>query len=137
MKKALNLIGLLRWVIPILMLLVGRFVPALQQPVGLPIPPSVYPALMVEMVVGLLWILSEITTVTDRDTPVHALQRDAALSLTLAIAITFIGAWYWAQSQLQWWLIIPWFVTLLDAYLSGYYAINNAAQKPLIQQQRP
>ena len=137
MKSALNIIGLLRWIIPIMMLVVGRFVPPLQLPVAWPLPSSVYPALMIEMVIGLLWILSEITTVTNRDTPVHTLQRDAALSLTLAVVITFIGAWYMAQSALQWWLLVPWFVTLLDAYLSGYYAINNAAQKPLIQQQRP
>jgi hypothetical protein len=138
MKKALGLIGLLRWIFPIFMLAGGRLVPGLQLPVTLtwPMPEPVYPPLLVELIIGLVWIVSEITTVTNRDTPVRTLQLDDGMSLTLAIVLTFFGAWQIARGSLQWWFIVPWIVTLVDAYLSGYFAINNAAQKPLVQQQR-
>jgi hypothetical protein len=136
MRRALGLIGLLRWFVPILMLAFGRFVPALQEPVAWPIVNSVYPPLMVELIISLIWIVAEITTVTNRDTPVRTLQLDDALSLTLAVVLSFFAAWQIAKGTLQWWYVVPWAVCLVDAYLSGYFAINNAAQKPLVQQQR-
>jgi hypothetical protein len=136
MRKAFALVGLLRWLFPLIMLGAGGFVAGLQHPVGWPIQDAVYPPLFVELLIGLVWIIAEITTVTNRDTPVRTLQMDDVLSRSLAIVLTFFGAWQIARDALQWWFVLPWLVTLIDAYLSGYYAINNAAQKPLVQQQR-
>lgn len=136
MRKAFALVGLLRWLFPLLMLGVGRFLDGLQLPVAWPIQDPVYPPLLVELLIGLVWIIAEITTVTNRDTPVRTLQWDDMLSLTMAIVLTFFGAWQIAKGTLQWWFVLPWLVTIVDAYLSGYFAINNAAQKPLVQQQR-
>src|SRR5215475_2653522 len=117
MQRAFALIGLLRWLFPIFMLGGGHLVEGLQLPVSWPIQDPVYPPLLVEMLIGLVWIIAEITTVTNRDTPVRTLQIDCMISLTLAIILAFVGAWKIARGTLQWWFILPWLVTIVDAYL--------------------
>jgi len=47
---------------------------------------------------------------------------------------TGITGWYLGTVGLQWWLVVPWIASILDACISAWLGINNAAQKPFLSQ---
>jgi len=135
-RKTVRTIGTFRFALPLLMMGVGAMIPTLRVPVGLPSNNGLWVALAVSAGVVIIWLGAEIYTVVDRNTPVFHLQWDDFSSLVMAVALTEWHGRLVTSGQLKWWFIIPWVGVLIDAVLSGWLAINNAAQKPLIQQQK-
>lgn len=135
-RRGLKTIGIVRPVFPLFMMGVGAFIPALNVPVAVPEQNNLWIALALSLGFILVWLAGEIATVVDRNTSVGHLQWDDISSLVMAVALTEWHGRLVATGQLRWWFVLPWLAALLDAALSGWFAINNAAQKPLVQQQK-
>jgi hypothetical protein len=109
---------------------------ALRAPVAhWPIPPAAYGGLLVLVLIAIAWLIGEFFSVTSRETVVMALQLDALLSTTAAILFTGAAGWFIGTGNLQWWFIVPWIATIIDALTAGWLGINNAAQKPFFGKQ--
>lgn len=133
-RKTLRIIGTVRPVFPLVMLGVGAFIPVLQVPVAMPTTNGLWLALAITAGFMAVWIGAEVYTVVDRKTGVTHLQWDDFISLVMAVTLTEWHGRLVAANELQWWFVLPWVGVLVDAVLSGTLAINNAAQKPLIEQ---
>lgn len=133
-RGVMRRVGIFRPILPMLLLIVGYFIPAMQVSIGMPDSNLLWLLLFGSFVVLVIWLIAEIMTTTDRNTPISHLQWDDFASLVIALAMTFFAGWQ--QGDIQWWLVFPWFGAVVDAVLSGYLAINNAAQKPLVSQQQ-
>lgn len=123
------------WLIfPIFLLAAIYFVPALRVPL-LTFPPeyaSQLPwALLGMTVAAVVWLVVDFFVVADRNTSVGSLRLNTAVSIALALALSIYGGYAW--SGLPWGYLIPWIASILDAFITADRAINNAAQKPLIQ----
>lgn len=123
-----RLMGRLRAIVPIAMLLVGYYVPALREPVDWPPPDTLWAALFVSLGVMALWLVLEILTVASRFTTSAQLQVDGFLSILVALVITFFAGWQ--REGIEWYIIVPWIGSMIDAFLTASLGINNAAQKP-------
>ena len=135
LRTFLHKLGRFRWAFPLLMLGVGYWIPPLRAPVEIPASNGLWASVVISLILVVIWIISEVITVTNRTTPTRHLQWDDLLSLILALAVTLWGGWLISRG-LEWWLIIPWLGAVIDAGLSGWLGINNAAQKPLVEQQK-
>jgi hypothetical protein len=129
-----NFMGLISWFFPLILLGISGVIPALQQPIEFDRAPSsdVYGPLLVLTIIGVVWLTAENIMAASRNTTVRELQRDHIVSLLWATIILTLGG-YLLQEGLQWFIVVPWFITMADAFLSGYLGINNAAQKPLVE----
>jgi hypothetical protein len=99
-----------------------------------PVPQAVYGALLVLVLIAVAWLIGEFFSVTSRETVVAALQLDAVFSTATAILFTGVAGWLIGTEQLQWWFIVPWMATVIDALTAAWLGINNAAQKPFMSQ---
>ena len=70
---------------------------------------------------------------TDRNTTVAALKTDAFVSLLIAIGLSATAGFLAGRDNLVWALVLPTLTAILDAVVAGNRAINNAAQKPIVQ----
>jgi hypothetical protein len=127
------------WLFPIL-LGVWLFVPVLRARVFLDAirledQVSLLIGIIVQGVLGGAWLMYEFFAVSNQQTSVHRLRVNNAVSTAMALAFTVIGTWLLARDMFMWGLIVPWSAALLDAFVSSDRAINNAAQKPLVQQE--
>ncbi len=134
-RKTFRVIGIVRPVFPLAMMGVGALIPVLQVPVAMPDNNGLWLALAISTGFILVWLAAETYTVVDRKTSVGHLQWDDFVSLVMAVALTEWHGRLVASGSLEWWFVLPWLAALLDAVLSGAFAINNAAQKPIVQQQ--
>jgi hypothetical protein len=106
---------------------------ALRSPVFTwPIHADIYGWLLLMVLLSGAWLIGEFVTVTNRETIVVALQSDAVVSALTAMAFTGVAGWQIGTSGLQWWLVVPWVASVLDAMISAWLGINNAAQKPFL-----
>ena len=83
---------------------------------------------------GIAWLVFEFISVSGRETVVSALQLDVTVSTLTAVFFTGFGGWLLGTEQLQWWFVVPWAATLIDAVTAGWLSVNNAAQKPFLSQ---
>ena len=97
-----------------------------------PISEDVYGWLLLFVLLSGAWLIGEFISVTSRETVVTALQMDALISTLTALLLTGLAGWYIGKGTLQWWLVVPWVVSMADALLAGWLGINNAAQKPFL-----
>jgi len=97
-----------------------------------PVPESVYLWLLLLVLVALAWLVAEFISVTSRETVVTALQLDVIVSFLTALVFTAYGGWCFGTDALEWWLIVPWGATIIDALTAGWLSVNNAAQKPFL-----
>jgi len=123
-----RILGVIRPLVPLIMLGIGYLIPVLRAPVGMPTSNLLWGLLFGSLVIVVIWLGSEIVTITDRNTPASYLQWDDFISLIVALAITSFVRANW-----EWWFFFPWVGAVVDSILSGFLAINNAAQKPLVQ----
>src|SRR3989344_644566 len=84
-------LGKLRPAVPLLMLGVGYLIPAMRVPVGMPTSNLLWILLFGSFVIVVVWLIAEIITVTDRNTPVSYLQWDDFSSLVVALSITYFA----------------------------------------------
>jgi len=97
-----------------------------------PIPQEVYGWLLLMVLLSVVWLVGEFFTVTSRDTVVAALQADAVISAMTAIVFTGFAGWFIGRDTLEWWFVVPWAASVIDALTSCWLGINNAAQKPFL-----
>lgn len=97
-----------------------------------PIPPGVYLWLLLMVIAAGVWLVGEFISVTSRETVVSALQMDAVFSTLTAILFTGFAGYFIGTDTLQWWFVVPWAVTVIDAVTAAMLSVNNAAQKPFL-----
>lgn len=127
-RAMLGALGKFRWAFPLFLLLVGYAIPALRVPIGWPDSNTLWALLFASLVLVVIWLGSEIIAVVYRYTTSRELQWDDFISLCVALTVTYIAGW--RRGGMEWWLVFPWIGAVADAILSGFLAINNAAQKP-------
>lgn len=128
------------WLFPYLLAAGAYFAGSLYEPAAAlranvlkwPIPPAAYGGLLLLVLISIAWLIGEFFSVTSRETVVTALQLDAVLSAIAAILFTGAAGWFIGTGQLQWWFIVPWLATIIDALTAAWLGINNAAQKPFL-----
>lgn len=133
MKRGLRIIGIFRPAVPLMMIGIGWLIPVLGSPVTMPTTNGLWLALVISGGVVFVWLLAEIITVVDRNTKVFHLQWDDFSSLAIALVLTEWHGRLVNAGSLEWWFILPWLGAIIDGILSGFLAINNAAQKPIAQ----
>lgn len=140
-EQQASLLGL--WLFPYVLAgaayLIGRFLEA-GSPLGTlvlvwPVPYDVYGWLLGMVLLASVWLVIEFFTISSRETVILALQWDALVSAITAIIFTALGGWFIGSGTLQWWFVVPWAATLVDALASSWLGINNAAQKPFFSRQ--
>jgi hypothetical protein len=124
-------------VFPVILLCAIYFVPALQARVGtFPVEhASDLPwALLGMTLAAFVWLIVDFFVISNLNTSVSALRINTFASIALALGLSFYAGFAW--HALTWGYIVPWIASLADAFITGDRAINNAAQKPLIQTAR-
>jgi len=99
-----------------------------------PVPQAVYGWLLLLVLLAVVWLFAEFVSVTSRETVVVALQLDSVFSTVTALLFTGLAGWFLGKGTLEWWFIVPWGATIIDALSAGWLGINNAAQKPFLSQ---
>jgi hypothetical protein len=128
---------MLSWAMPALLLFIGWAIPDLRTSVVLnDIPPEVYKWLLGQIILAIAWLLWEFNFAARRTTAVEYLQLDDSVGRLWAVVLTGWSGAMISRGDLPWWFVIPWFAVLLESFFSGFLTINNAAQKPLVQQDR-
>jgi hypothetical protein len=133
------LIGLIHWLFPVVLLVIGyiiaMFVPAFNTSVfrSATIDPSVWPPLFVLIILAIVWLLFDLFWVFSRETTSRSLQIYNTVSVFLAIVFS-VGLGYLINSQtgITWWFVVPFCTAVIDAFTTGWAAINNATQKPFM-----
>lgn len=128
------------WVFPFILAAVAYLIGTYYEPASVlrssmltwPVPDSVYLWLLVFVLVTVAWLVAEFMSVTSRETVVTALQVDVTVSSSTALLFTAFGGWFIGTETLEWWFIVPWAATIIDALTAGWLSVNNAAQKPFL-----
>jgi hypothetical protein len=128
---------MLSWAMPAILLLIGWVIPDLRTSIVLnDIPPEVFKWLVGQIILSVAWLLWEFNFAARRTTAVEFLQMDDGVSRVWAVLLTgWCGAMI-SRGDLPWWFVVPWVSVLIESFFSGFLTINNAAQKPLMQQER-
>lgn len=124
------------FVFPLLLLAATYFVPALRAPVWIwPVPAEMAGqlpwALLIMTLAAVAWLIIDFFVISSLGTPVASLRLNTLASVALALALCFYAGFNW--ENLSWGYVVPLVASILDAIITGDRAINNAAQKPLIQ----
>ena len=133
------LIGFVHWLFPVVLLIIGyvigMFVPAFNTSVfrSATIDPVVWPPLFVLIILAIVWLLFDLFWVFSRETTSRSMQVCNTVSVFLAIVFG-IGLGYLINSQagIVWWFVVPFCTAVIDAFTTGWAAINNATQKPFM-----
>lgn len=128
------------WMFPYLLAAVAYFGGVVYEPAMVlreqvlvwPIPQAVYGWLLLLVLLSAVWLVGEFFSVTSRETVVAALQWDAVISSLTAIIFTGWAGWFIGTDTLEWWFIVPWGASVIDALTAAWLSINNAAQKPFL-----
>jgi hypothetical protein len=134
-----TVIGAVSWVIPFVIMGGAYYLfPALRVNITFDgnVPHEVAWGLLASLASVGVWLGYEMWFAVSRKTSVGQLQADGLISIFFAIVLTGIGVCWATLGTLPYWFVLPWIGTLIDALGSGFLAINNAAQKPIIQQDR-
>lgn len=135
------LIGFVHWLFPVVLLVIGYiigiFIPAFNTSVfrSATIDPVVWPPLFVLIILAIIWLLFDLFWVFSRETTSRSLQMYNTVSVFLAIVFS-IGLGYLINSKtgITWWFIVPFCTAVIDAFTTGWAAINNATQKPFMSE---
>ncbi len=135
MSTAWRWLGIIWWVFPVVLVAGGYLVPALRLPVATSanLEPDLYFWLLISLVLCAIWIFAGFLHATDRNTTVTALKTDAFVSLLIAIGLSATAGFLAGRNSLVWALVLPTLTAIIDALVAGNRAINNAAQKPIVQ----
>jgi hypothetical protein len=133
------LVGFVHWCFPVILLLIGYvigiFVPAFRTSIfrSATVDPSVWPPLFLLIILAIVWLLFDLFWVFSRETTSRSLQMYNTVSVLLAIVFS-VGLGYLINSNtgITWWFIVPFCTAAIDAFTTGWAAINNATQKPFM-----
>lgn len=131
------------WIFPFVLAAVSFFGAGIYQPAASlrapvlvwPVPTEVYGWLLILVIAAVVWLFMQFLLVSSRETVVRALQFDATVSTLTALVFTGYAGYAAGTTGIEWWLVVPWVTAILDAILTGWLGINNAAQKPFIGDQ--
>ena len=124
------------YVFPVVLLAAAYFIPALQVPVLTDfsqLPGDLGWALLGMTVAAVIWLIGDFFVVSNLNTSVGSLRLNTWVSILLALALSIYAGWSLSAAGLAWGYVIPWVASIIDAFITADRAINNAAQKPLIQ----
>ena len=135
------LVGFIHWLFPVVLLIIGyiigMFVPAFNTSVfrSATIDPVVWPPLFLLIILAIVWLLFDLFWVFSRETTSRSLQIYNTVSVFLAIVFS-IGLGYLIKSNtgIVWWFVVPFCTAIIDAFTTGWAAINNATQKPFLSE---
>lgn len=91
---------------------------------------------VVSIILLVIWLIVEFVQISNLGVPVRRLRKNSAVSIFVAFSFTALGFYLIALNSLPWALLVPWIGSTVDAFLTADRAINNAAQKPLIEGER-
>ncbi len=129
-------IGFVSWIFPLIIMGASYlFFPAMREPVTLPwnAASDVFVGLFFALAFTAVWFVVEMYYAANRETSVRQLQWDGFVSTLFGHGFTFFGASMLVLQIMPWWYLLPWIGVIADSFGSSYFAINNAAQKPLVQ----
>ena len=89
--------------------------------------------LLISLVLCVVWIFAGFLHATDLNTTVATLKTDAFVSMLVAIVLSATTGFLAGRNSLVWALVLPTLTAIVDAHVAGNRAINNAAQKPIVQ----
>ncbi len=115
--------------------LIGHFIPAFGTSVfgKWPIDETVWLPLVVLIILAVTWLLFDLFWVFSRETTSRNLQINSAVTNFLAITFSVVfGYLINSQGGIPWWFIVPFSAAVVDAFTTGWAAINNATQKPFM-----
>ena len=130
------------WGFPVLLLLIGRFlVSSMNQPVvgglfGLVVPGNILWPLIVLGLLGFMWLGLESFTAAYRLTPMRTLFANFFVAVFWTVILIGSACISTGEGNLQWWQVLPPAFALADLMLGTALALNNAVQKPIVQQQQ-
>ena len=146
---ALFIRGLMRpvwWTLPMVAAAVSFFIPLLNTPVSAGVPDDKLWLFMIGQVVVVIvfWLVANIVIVNNKDTTTTELQYDHSVSCSVTGAmLVFFGALvvgfdaFGMRFELTWGYLTPLLAAVLDMYLTGHVGLNNAAQKPFLDRDKP
>ena len=135
-KVALSLIWLFPYILATAAFLLGTYYdPASSLRTNVfvwPVADEVYLWLLLLVVISVAWLVGEFISVTSRETVVSALQMDTVFSGITAMLFAGLGGYFVGVGRLEWWFVVPWVGTTIDAITAAILSVNNAAQKPFL-----
>lgn len=134
---AIDILHFVGYLAPLILLLAGFLVPVLRHKVGaVPAEESatLWMTLVIFILVAVAWIMIDMFVVSNDSTTGSQLKINAAISGTYNNVLMFVAGAMWASGQVRWWMVVPMVAVLVDDYVVTNRAINNALQKPIIQQ---
>lgn len=132
-------IGAISWVIPFVIMAGSYYLfPPLRAVIAYDgnVPHDVAWGLLASLAAVGFWLGYEMWFAVARKTTVGQLQADGLISTFFAIVLTGIGIRWNTIGTLPYWFVLPWIGSIIDALGSGFLGINNAAQKPIVQNER-
>ncbi len=85
----------------------------------------------------MVWYWANIRVAQNLHTTINELKSEVSVSIWMAYAVLLAAGWMLGKhGSLYWWFIVPALVQMLDGIGTAVTALNNAAQKPLIQSTR-
>ncbi len=138
-RRMRRAIGFLSWIFPIIIMGASYLMfPAMRAPATLPwnALPEVFMGLFFALLFVVIWFIVEMYYAANRETSVSQLQWDGIVSTIFGHVFTAFGAAMLMLQILPWWYLLPWVGVIMDSIFSSYFAVNNAAQKPLIQSEQ-
>jgi hypothetical protein len=121
------------WLFPIAVMALGALFAPLRVSVGQDISSiSLTPGLLGQVVLLGAWLVAENLFATSRSTKISQLQRDAFLSILLALVLSFGSGWLLARGECPWLYVMPTVTAIVDAFLTSNQALNTAAQRRTI-----
>jgi hypothetical protein len=133
------LLGRLWWIFPLMMIGGGYLVPELRLHVGKPIPanmPNLPWWMLGHVVLGVIWVIAALVLASNAKTSVSALRKDVFLTTLLWGCMLVAATYAYCHDAFAWALVAPLGASTLDAFITPDRSINNAAQKPIVQQER-
>lgn len=132
-----NLLGSWWWIFPFLVLLVGFSIPEMREPVRFtwPLSNRLLLGIIAELILCAGWFATAFWHATNSNITVSELKKDAFVSYIVSVALFGWAIYGVATGNLMWGLLVPTITAMADSVMSTDRSINNAAQKPIVQQQ--
>lgn len=133
MTRIWKILHVFSWIFPAALLAIGYIAPPLRTPVTLTPPDAtVLAALLIQIIPAVIWLIVEAMFASNRNTSTAALQIDVVWGIVVTTFLALWGGWLIAKGSFEYWFIVPFMVSMIDAMLTGWLGLNNASQKPLI-----
>jgi hypothetical protein len=123
------------WLAPFIIMAMGYvFFSPLRAQVTLPwqTTSDIWAGIWVQLMCLIAWLIYEIWYTTHRNAAVYDLQLDAAVDLSVLIALMLMVGGMINARELPWFIVVPTVGQVIDVFQSVLLGINNAAEKPYV-----